>query len=63
MTKIVWNDCDGYIETSEKSLYHGSLEFPAFEVTEIDRKILPEDEDGDLDLTGIYVTESGKFYR
>jgi len=72
-TKIVWNGCDNYIEVGEveargyefngEKLYHGSQEFTAFDVEEIDPETLPKDEDGNADLDGIFGTESGKFYK
>lgn len=73
MTKIVWNGCDGYVEADEavqrgydfdgEKLYKGLQEFTAFEATEIDLASLPQDEDGEPVVDGVFGSESGKFYK
>lgn len=72
-TMIVWNGCDGYVEADEavqrghnfdgKKLYHGAREFAAFEAVEISPEDLPKDEDGEPDCSGVFSSESGKFYK
>lgn len=69
---IVWNGCDSYVETDNAEsrghdfdgeyLYHGANKFHPFHVIEIDITILPADSDGDIDLSGIYATETGHYY-
>ena len=73
MTKIVWNGCDGYVETDEavrrgynfdgEKLYHRADAFTSFEAVEINPADLPKDEDGELVLDGVFGTETGKFYK
>ena len=74
MIKIVWNGCDGYVETyaAEARGYdfdgeklHTQREiFIPFDVEKFDISNLPEDEDGGLILPeGVFITETGNFYR
>lgn len=73
MAKIVWNGCDSYVEADfalergydfdGQKLFHGRYEFLAFDVVEINSQHLPIDIDGELDLTDVFVTETGKFYK
>ncbi len=62
MTKLVWNGCDGYIE-SEKSVFTTREEFKPFEVIEINKESIPVDDDGEMILDGIFLSESGRFYK
>jgi hypothetical protein len=62
MTNIVWNGCDGYIE-SEKSVFTATEEFKSFKVIEIERKSIELDDEGDLILDGIFLLDSGRFYK
>lgn len=71
-TRIVWNGCDGYVEADDavrlgynfdgEKLYHKQHSYSAFDVEEIDQKALPVVEDGEPDYTGVFASESGRFY-
>lgn len=73
MTLIVWNGCDGYVEADEAvsrgddfdggTLFYGAQSFKAFEATEVKLADLPVDDDGEPDMNGVLVSETGKFYR
>ena len=73
MTKIVWNGCDGYVEADEAvgrgydfdgaTLFHGGQAFKAFEATEIKPEDLPVDDDGEVDVNGVFGTETGRYYK
>lgn len=71
--KIVWNGIDNYIESDQavrrghdfdgERLYHGTQVFTAFNAIEIDPKILPLDDDGETDFSGVLGTETGHYYK
>lgn len=60
---LVWNGCDGYIETSEAVHYKGAQEFRAFPVLPASLEDVPLNSDGELDFTGFYLTDAGNVYR
>lgn len=60
---IVWDGCDGYIETTDAVHYNGAHEFRAFPVVPVSIDAVPIDEDGERDFTGFFVTTSGNVYR
>ena len=65
ITSIVWNGCDGYVESTE-SVFTPREEFKPFEVIEVDENTIEFDEDGDMILDGIFAIAGGKgytFYR
>ena len=61
-TKIVWNGCDAYIESSE-SVFTPREEFKPFAVTEVSEEDVPVDGDGEFDFNGIFVTENGDTWK
>jgi hypothetical protein len=71
-TKIVWNGCDGYVEADDacrrgydfdgETLFHGGQSFAAFWAVEITLDEITVG-DGELDMSGVLGSESGKFYR
>lgn len=61
-TQIVWNGCDAYIESSE-SVFTQREEFTPFGVVAVDKNDVPVDEDGELDFTGLFVTENGDVWK
>lgn len=77
--QIIWNGCDGYIETSllfspdykfdvnddgSYVLYAKGGPFMSIEVEEIDESEIPVDEDGEMDFPDdVYLSETGHFYR
>lgn len=72
MTKLIWNGCDGYMELDRavtlgydvqgETLYKQHESFNAFDASEIDPDTLPLI-DGERDTDGVFVTETGKYYR
>lgn len=72
-TKLLWNGCDGYVELNDAKLrgysvvgdflYHGAQEFRAFEVQEISIDSLHFDKVGDASFVGVFISETGKFYK
>jgi hypothetical protein len=72
MTKIVWNGCDNYVEADQaaqrgydfdgENLFHGPHQFSVFEASEIKPEDIPKNDDGELNWSGIFGTETGKFY-
>lgn len=74
MKKIVWNGCDGYIETEHlvigrdgwdgKEMITLNEAFKAFPVDDFDGNTLPKDADGDPIIPeGIFYTETGHWYK
>lgn len=61
-TKIVWNGCDSYIESTE-SVFTMHDEFKPFDAIEINIDNLPKLEDGEIDFDGVLGAESGKYYK
>ena len=61
-TQIVWNGCDGFIE-SDKSVFTTREEFKPFYVCEIPMSDVPRDECGEQDFDRLFVTESGRVYK
>lgn len=60
---IVWDGCDGYIETEDPVHYKGAQEFRAFPALPVGIEEVPIDEDGERDFTGFVMTTSGNVYR
>lgn len=74
--QIIWNGCDNYIATESLgaddqfaknkdgtiSLFKGSKEFKSFRVQKVPMADVPKDEDGDLDLDGLFYV-GGTVYR
>ena len=75
-TQIIWNGVDAYIEVSNLNQDHNfttengvttlftTIEsFKSFPVIEVSRDEVATDEDGELVLDGLFVTESFNIYR
>ena len=72
--KIVWNDCDAYIELdvaesrTERKVEGDKLigrneTHTAIEVVPALWAHVPEDEDGEPNFDGFYLTETGNIYK
>lgn len=71
-TKLVWNDCDGYVELdaaeglgykiSESTLIGKTEIHKAFEVIRVAFDDVPKDENEVPDFDGFIVSESGAIY-
>ena len=75
-TQIIWNGVDGYIEVANLNQDHNFTtengvttlfttheSFKSFPVIEVNRDEVEKDEDGELILDGLFVTESFRIYR
>ena len=60
--QIVWNGCDGYIESNE-IIYKLSESWKPFDVVQLAMADVPRDADGELDFAGLYVTDAGNVYN
>lgn len=75
-TQIIWNGVDAYIEVSNlnqdhnfttengtTTLFTTNESFKSFPVIEVSRDEVATDEDGEMVLDGLFVTESFNIYR
>lgn len=75
-TQIIWNGVDAYIEVSNLNQDHNFTtengvttlfttreSFTSFPAIEVGRDEVATDEDGELVLDGLFVTESFRIYR